>query len=411
MAIPSVTYSFSNGSVASAPDVNTNFQDILNAISDGTGDLSFNTLTLTSTLTANGNVTLGNAAGDTLTVNATPTFVAATTFSSTTTFNGAPTFNAAVTVGAYDFTVNTSVFHVDASNDRVGIGTTSPGQALTLSKTATSGTLCDVAIVSGNNSSSLLYFGDSDNATIANLRYDHGSGVFNFQSSQSGSTVTIMSLLNGGNVGIGTTSPSAPLEISGAANSTGVISAVPTALSNGQSYTGFNTRDAGNSLLSGIGAIKQSGFLEAGYAIFRRTLGGASYFWVSSTGNLLTTGNINDVGTNTGTVVGTQTSDERLKKDIEVIPYGLNEVLNLKPIKYQLNGKTEIGFGAQTTQPIIPEAVYNTGDLLDPNDENSPLDKLSMEYVRIVPVLTKAIQELKAENDALKARVDALESA
>ena len=47
-----------------------NFNDILNGVSDGTKDLSINALTLAGALTANGNVTLGNASGDDLTVTA-----------------------------------------------------------------------------------------------------------------------------------------------------------------------------------------------------------------------------------------------------------------------------------------------------------------------------------------------------
>ena len=51
MAFVSVTYNFSNGSTASASQVNNNFSDIVNALSDGTVDMSFNKLTLASNAT------------------------------------------------------------------------------------------------------------------------------------------------------------------------------------------------------------------------------------------------------------------------------------------------------------------------------------------------------------------------
>lgn len=68
MANISVTYSFSNGSTADATEVNTNFQDIIDGTSDGTKDLSVNAITAAGTTTLNGNVNLGNATSDDVTV-------------------------------------------------------------------------------------------------------------------------------------------------------------------------------------------------------------------------------------------------------------------------------------------------------------------------------------------------------
>lgn len=68
MASPSVTYTFSNSTTADATQVNTNFTDIINGVSDGTKDLSINALTCAGSATFNGSVTLGNASGDDVTV-------------------------------------------------------------------------------------------------------------------------------------------------------------------------------------------------------------------------------------------------------------------------------------------------------------------------------------------------------
>ena len=54
-----------------------------------------------------------------------------------------------------------------------------------------------------------------------------------------------------------------------------------------------------------------------------------------------------------------------------------------------------------------------------PNNENDVLDlvyesnseRLEAKYGNLIPVLTQAIKDLKAQNDALTARVAALESA
>ena len=49
-----------------------------------------------------------------------------------------------------------------------------------------------------------------------------------------------------------------------------------------------------------------------------------------------------------------------------------------------------MGFIAQEVQTIIPELVVSSDD------------KLSVNYTGIIPILTKAVQELKAEVDELK---------
>jgi hypothetical protein len=80
------------------------------------------------------------------------------------------------------------------------------------------------------------------------------------------------------------------------------------------------------------------------------------------------------------------------------VPYGLSEILTLQPIKYQRGTKVELGFGAQTTRPIIPEAVYDTGEWMG---EGEPT-QLGMFYTSIIPVLVKAVQELTARVEALE---------
>jgi hypothetical protein len=69
MAFPSVTYTFTNGTTADGTQVNQNFTDLVNGVSDGTKSLNISALTLGSTLTANGSVVLGASSGNSITVN------------------------------------------------------------------------------------------------------------------------------------------------------------------------------------------------------------------------------------------------------------------------------------------------------------------------------------------------------
>lgn len=69
MASPAVTYTFVNGNVADASQVNQNFTDIINSLTDGTKSLNIDAITCAGKATLNGAVDLGNAVGDTITVN------------------------------------------------------------------------------------------------------------------------------------------------------------------------------------------------------------------------------------------------------------------------------------------------------------------------------------------------------
>lgn len=70
MAYPSVSYTFSNSTTADATQVNQNFTDLINGLSDGTKDLSISAITAAGNATFNGNTTIGNASSDDFTLTA-----------------------------------------------------------------------------------------------------------------------------------------------------------------------------------------------------------------------------------------------------------------------------------------------------------------------------------------------------
>jgi hypothetical protein len=99
-------------------------------------------------------------------------------------------------------------------------------------------------------------------------------------------------------------------------------------------------------------------------------------------------------------------SDRRIKKDIVDLDYGLDLVMKLQPRRYTLidNEVNTIGFIAQELKKHIPEAV--TGEEIDYDDADTPQERavktMGIAKETIIPVLVKAIQELKAEIDLLK---------
>jgi hypothetical protein len=117
-----------------------------------------------------------------------------------------------------------------------------------------------------------------------------------------------------------------------------------------------------------------------------------------------------------GTVFATNTtisaiSDQRLKENIQDIDVGLDAVMALKPRKFDWkvgkgkNTKGDRGWIAQEFEQVFPEMI---NDWLDPApDGEEPYKSVAAD---LIPVLVKAIQELKATVDAQAARIAALES-
>ena len=64
------------------------------------------------------------------------------------------------------------------------------------------------------------------------------------------------------------------------------------------------------------------------------------------------------------------------------------------------------GIIAQDLKELMPEAVYGT----EWNDEDENTNGLALDENATTALLIKAIQELKADNDSLRARIETLEN-
>jgi hypothetical protein len=105
------------------------------------------------------------------------------------------------------------------------------------------------------------------------------------------------------------------------------------------------------------------------------------------------------ISTSGGTVTYGTTSDERLKENIRPSAKGLDELMKIQVSDYNFKstpGKNETGFIAQQLYTVLPNVVTKGGE--DPAKE-----PWSVDYGRVTPFLTKAIQEQQVEIDALKA--------
>ena len=120
-----------------------------------------------------------------------------------------------------------------------------------------------------------------------------------------------------------------------------------------------------------------------------------------------------------GPIYGTSvanSSDARLKKDVETISGALDKVLKLRGVSFYWKNKTEMaeakGISADSIEynydskkhigVIAQELEAEFPELVNTDDDGFK----SVEYSNIAPILLEAVKELKAEKDALQTTVE-----
>ena len=123
--------------------------------------------------------------------------------------------------------------------------------------------------------------------------------------------------------------------------------------------------------------------------VYNQTTGSAANMHIASDGNFFRS-----------------TSSRKYKRDIQDVTFGLSDVLALRPVTYKGNSAAD---GETVFGGLIAEEVHDAGltQFVQYAEDGTP-DALA--YGNMVALCIKAIQELKAENDDLKARLTALEA-
>jgi len=115
----------------------------------------------------------------------------------------------------------------------------------------------------------------------------------------------------------------------------------------------------------------------------------------------------------TGNVIS-NTSDARLKTNIENIPNALDKVMSLNGVTYNWNENTpddfdkekaEVGLIAQEVQAVLPEIIHPAPFDRDSENDGKSIsgeDYITLQYERVIPLLVEAIKELKEEINTLK---------
>jgi hypothetical protein len=304
------------------------------------------------------------------------------------------------------------------SSGNVGIGTTNAVSTLTVNRpssgnaaTFVAGTsnlineFCGISLSANVQGADIWYASEirsiNTNSTPDTLNPRLGFFTQNIGTYLPAGRTEKMSILGNGNVGIGTISPAVRLQIDG---------------TNNQERLRLNNTDS----------VSYLAFSEQNITMWRPNDSGAAFVlqtqansgtWTGGGGGIefrplntlrMTIGPTGNIGAPNGTNIF-NASDIRLKQNVSPTTYGLNAISLLNPVKFNWvngfepseDGKDMLGFVAQEVLEVIPEAVESFGGDINLNGEviENPL-RVNEKF--IIPVLVKAIQELKSENDTLK---------
>jgi hypothetical protein len=232
-----------------------------------------------------------------------------------------------------------------------------------------------------------------------------GRLVFSTTADEESSPTERMRIDNAGKVGIGRS----PTDVLDVYRSSGQVNVKCDSDSLSNSETSAFVANGG-ARQAAIGVFKHASITNpCAYLELRPEDNNANYLWVDNSDQFRISSDAQHIGTTNGTVVGTQTSDERIKNILGPVEYGLETLNQIETVRYSLKSEPEtekLGFIAQQVQPLVPQSVFDTGEHIEGEPEDAPT-KLGMEYVALIPVLVNAIKELSAEVDALKAQLEA----
>ena len=334
---------------------------------------------------------------------------------------------------------------VQPNGGNVGIGTSSPSAKLEVRNDVSASTDLDpTAIKLYNNSdggSAIEFSNAVSGKSKISFGVQGGGGstddtYLGFSTSlNAGSLLERMRIDSSGNVGIGTSSPTAAkLQVETASGGTALKVGTATQglylkttgnvvdYNSSGNATGMHTFSTGDNervridnngtvmfgksdsnpavdgflIGSTLAGVTSSGAASANntYHVYKTGAGAGYKFYVSFTGTVNYT-------------ALSQLSDEREKKNIVDIPHGLKTIMSLKPRCFDWNGDEEangvFGFIAQEVETVLPS-------LIGEYKKDEGVTRKSLSQVELIPVLTKAIQEQQTLIEALTARITALEA-
>ena len=252
--------------------------------------------------------------------------------------------------------IDSDTFYVDAANNRVGIGTSSPGSELHVAASSGYAEL-RLAGASGSGGSveffnSTTQLGDIFIDASNNMIFRNASEAFRVDSSR-------------------------------------------------RLLVGTSTSTQGGA--SNFSVILADFTSQFGLALCStQTTGTANYSQFVYNGSV--NGSISSNGTTTTYAI---TSDYRLKENVTPVPDGITRLQQLKPSRFNFIAdpdKTVDGFIAHEAQAVVPECATGEKDAVD--EDGKPVYQ-GVDQSKLVPLLTAALQEAIAKIEVLETRLTA----
>jgi hypothetical protein len=337
-------------------------------------------------------------------------------------------------IGAYGTANSINLYNNDSlsmkisPNGNVGIGTATPNERLSLVQSSTNdiglGIYNSTPYSAGNVAGGYLNLGKYEaagyNPMVQLVGYpvkqsDSSDGALAIKTRKNGALTTQVTILNTGNVGIGTTTPAAKLHIAGPDPVTTLL-LENTSANNGanvimyknqgvnQGYIGLGSSGSNDMYISAYGTTNSINLYNNDVLSMRILPNGNVGIGTTTPSHKLYVN-----GTSGGTNAWDNVSDKRLKKDVLSFENGLDKVMALRPITFnwnktvnpelKLDDRNHLGFIAQEVEAVLPQVVSTADDAMKTK---------SVAYSDIVPVLTKAIQEQQTTIEAQQIQIDEL---
>jgi hypothetical protein len=268
-----------------------------------------------------------------------------------------------------------------------------------------------------------LYFAPANNVSgsqISSIAIEDFSVSANrtadlaFSTRLNGTMSERMRIDSSGNVGIGTSSPSAPLHVAGTVRIDGggnsYIYSDASGVNfetSGARFTRFYTNsaermriDSSGNILFGVTSLSNNGsvFRSQPSNLMQLNIGSSA----TSTQNVAVfrnpNGAVGTISTN-GSVTAYNTSSDGRLKDVTGSARGLEVINELNPVSYnwKADGKADEGLIAQEVLDIVPNAVSGSEE-----------DMYQMDYSKLVVHLVAGMKEQQTQIDALQSEINLL---